>query len=163
MAQATARVSSHRTGLVIAVALFLTLVAQDTAPELSPRARAMLSRFAPPRSGEVSIATRFSSDTAWLGEQVELVTAAWFPRELRNRLRRTPTLRSPSLSGLWSVQSDRSPSLVASRMVGREIYDLFVAHQTLFPLGPGVIESPPASLSYAVPASTSYFAPEKRY
>ncbi len=148
---------------MIIAALLLTLaVQQDTARVLSPRARAMLGRFPTPRPGEVSVATRFSTDTAWLGEQVELVTAAWFPRELRDRLRRPPTLRSPSLSGLWSVQSQSTPSLAATRAVGGQIYDLFVAHQTIFPLGEGTIEAPPATLSYAVPASVSFFAPEQR-
>jgi hypothetical protein len=42
------------------------------------------------------------------------------------------------------------------------VYDLFISHQILFPLGAGPIEAPPAVLSYAVPASTSFFAPEDR-
>ncbi|MBL0179203.1 MAG: BatD family protein [Gemmatimonadetes bacterium] len=147
---------------MIALALLAALVAQDTTA-LSPRARDMLGRFPlPAAAGGVSIAVRFSKDTAWVGEQVELVTAAWFPRELRDRLRRPPTLRGPSLSGLWSVQSQSLPILVETRRARGEVYDLFVMHQTIFPLGPGRIVSPPALLSYAVPASASYFAPEER-
>jgi hypothetical protein len=46
--------------------------------------------------------------------------------------------------------------------VGGQVYDLFISHQILFPLGAGPIEAPPAVLSYAVPASTSFFAPEDR-
>lgn len=148
---------------MIALLLATALMAQDTNSALSPRARAMLDRFALPSTpGAVSIAVRFSTDTAWVGQQVELVTAAWFPRELRDRLRRPPTLRAPSLSGLWSVQSQSLPMLVNTRRVRGEVYDLFVVHQMLFPLGPGRIESPPATLTYAVPASASYFAPEER-
>ncbi|MEO5800255.1 MAG: SH3 domain-containing protein [Gemmatimonadales bacterium] len=143
------------------IALLLALVAQDTTG-LSPRARAMLDRFPLPRSGEVSIATHFSTDTAWFGEQVELVTAAWFPRELRNRLRHTPNLLPPALSGLWSVQAQANMSMAATRVVGGQLYDLFVAHQTLFPLGGGKITVPPAILTYSVPASLSFFAPEQR-
>ncbi|MBK9549061.1 MAG: hypothetical protein IPO52_08210 [Gemmatimonadetes bacterium] len=147
---------------MIALALLAALVVQDTTA-LSPRARDMLGRFPlPAAAGGVSIAVRFSKDTAWVGEQVELVTAAWFPRELRDRLRRPPTLRGPSLSGLWSVQSQSLPILVETRRARGEVYDLFVMHQTIFPLGPGRIVSPPALLSYAVPASASYFAPEER-
>ncbi|MES2307189.1 MAG: hypothetical protein V4558_16940 [Gemmatimonadota bacterium] len=143
------------------IALLFTLVAQDTTG-LSPRARAMLDRFPLPRTGEVSIATHFSTDTAWFGEQVELVTAAWFPRELRNRLRHTPNLLPPALSGLWSVQAQANMSMAATRLVGGQLYDLFVAHQTLFPLGGGKITVPPAILTYSVPASLSFFAPEQR-
>jgi hypothetical protein len=146
---------------VIGLLLLAVLVSQDTTG-LSPRAEAMLSRFPPPaNAGAVTVAVGFSTDAAWVGEQVELVTAAWFPRELRDRLRRTPTLRAPSLKGLWSVQSQTLPMLVDTRRVRGEVYDLFVMHQTLFPLGPGRIESPPAFLSYSVPTSTSYFAPEE--
>jgi hypothetical protein len=146
---------------VIGLLLLAALVSQDTTG-LSPRAQAMLSRFPPPTTaGAVTVALGFSTDVAWVGEQVELVTAAWFPRELRDRLRRTPTLRAPSLKGLWSVQSQTLPMLVDTRRVRGEVYDLFVMHQTLFPLGPGRIESPPAYLSYSVPTSASYFAPEE--
>lgn len=147
---------------MIGLLLMAALVAQDTTG-LSPRARAMIPRFPPPSAvGAVTVAVGFSTETAWVGEQVELVTAAWFPRELRDRLRRTPTLRAPSLKGLWSVQSQTLPMLVDTRRVRGEVYDLFVMHQTLFPLGPGRIESPPAYLTYSVPTSTSYFAPEER-
>ncbi|MES2123756.1 MAG: BatD family protein [Gemmatimonadota bacterium] len=146
---------------MIALGLLLALVTQDTTG-LPPRARAMLDRFPVPRGGEVSIATRFSTDTAWIGEQVELVTAAWFPRELRNRLRHTPNLLPPALSGLWSVQAQANMSMASTRVVGGQLYDLFVAHQTLFPLGGGKITVPPAVLTYSVPASLSFFAPEQR-
>lgn len=122
----------------------------------------MLDRFPLPRSGEVSIATHFSTDTAWFGQQVELVTAAWFPRELRNRLRHTPNLLPPALSGLWSVQAQANMSMAVTRMAHGQLYDLFVAHQTLFPLGGGKITVPPAVLTYSVPASLSFFAPEQR-
>lgn len=147
--------------MIATLALLATLVAQDTTG-LSPRARAMLERFPPPGQGQVSIATRFSTDSAWLGEQVELVTAAWFPRELRDRLRRPPTLRAPSLGGLWSAQPQSTPVLAGTRVVRGVVYDLFVAHQTLFPLSAGRTVSPPAVLTYAVPTSVSFFAPEER-
>lgn len=147
--------------MIAVLGLLAVLAAQDTVG-LSPRARAMLERFPPPGQGQVSIATRFSTDSAWLGEQVELVTAAWFPRELRDRLRRPPTLRAPSLGGLWSAQPQSTPILAGTRVVRGVVYDLFVAHQTLFPLSAGVTTSPPAVLTYAVPTSVSFFAPEER-
>lgn len=147
--------------MIATLGLLAALVTQDTTG-LSPRARAMLDRFPPPGQGQVSITTRFSTDTAWLGEQVELVTAAWFPRELRDRLRRPPTLRAPSLGGLWSAQPQSTPILAGTRVVRGVVYDLFVAHQVLFPLSAGPTVSPPAVLTYAVPTSVSFFAPEER-
>jgi hypothetical protein len=49
---------------------------------------------------------------------------------------------------------------VGSRRVGNETYDLYVSWQTIFPLGPGKITAPPATLTYSQPTSTAYFAPE---
>jgi hypothetical protein len=143
-------------GLVLA-----SLAVQDTTA-LSERARVMLDDFRVPYGSEVTIETRFSTGVVYIGEQVELVTAAWFPRDLRDRLRRSPTLRAPALSGLWSAPTQTTPTLAETRRVDGRIYDLFVSHQTLFPLGSGRIESPPAVLSYSVPASVSFFAPEER-
>lgn len=149
--------------MIATLLLLATLAApQDTMLPLSPRAVAMLDRFPPPRGTDVTVRSRFSRDTVWLGEQVELVTATWFRRDLRERLRRQPSLRTPSLSGLWSAPASVTPVLAETRRVDGVVYDLYVSHQTLFPLGAGVIEAPPAVLTYAVPSSTSFFAPEER-
>ncbi len=149
--------------MVALLAALTVLLGQDTtATSVSPRAMALLDRFPPPVPGSVSVATRFSQDTAWIGEQVELVTVAWFPRALRERLRDRPTLRAPALTGLWSLRSDVVPVLAESRWVGSYYYDVFVSDQTIFPLGAGPIVAPPAVLTYAVPTSTSYYAPQER-
>lgn len=147
---------------MIAAALLLSLLAQDTVPSLPARARAMLATFPTPREGEVMVTTRFSTDSAWIGQQVELLTAAWFPEELRARLRRSPTLTAPPLSGLWSVQSQILPVLAGTRRVGRQNYAVYVQYQILFPLTAGRVEVPAAELGYSVPTSSSFFAPEDR-
>lgn len=147
---------------MIAIALLASLFMQDTNTAVSPRVRAMLDRFPPPPAGLPSIAVRFSRDTVWVGEQVELVTVTWFPRPLRDRLRRLPGITSPSLSGLWSARNQQLPIPVGTRVVGSQLYDMYVSWQTIFPLGGGRIEAPPAVLTYNLPTSTSYFAPEER-
>jgi len=148
--------------VIAALALLAVFAAQDTTDGLSPRVRDMIGAFQPPAHGEVAVDARFSERQVYVGEQVELVTAAWFPRDLRERLRRTPTLRGPALSGLWSAPGNSAPELVQTRRVNGRLYDLYFAHQTLFPLGPGNIEAPSAVLTYAVPSSVSFFAPEDR-
>lgn len=145
---------------MIAFALATALATRDTGLVISPRVRAMLSEFPLPKSGSPSISIRFSRDTVWLGEQVELVTATWFPRQLRDQLRHQPSISSPSLTGLWSTSSTQRTFPVGSRRVGNDTYDLYVSWQTIFPLGPGRITAPPATLSYSQPTSTAYFAPE---
>ncbi|MES1259856.1 MAG: hypothetical protein ABUL71_04610, partial [Gemmatimonadota bacterium] len=148
--------------MVVALALLASLMVQDTNTALSPRVRAMLDRFPPPRPGQPSIEIQFSRDTVWVGEQVELVTATWFPRPLRDQLRRLPVISSPSLTGLWSARNQQQPIPAGTRMVGKQLYDLYVSWQTIFPLGGGTVEAPPATLTYNLPTSTAYFAPEER-
>lgn len=148
--------------MMVALTVLAALALQDPTDAMSPAVRQYIATSRPPSHGEVSVETRFSVREAYVGEQVELVTAAWFPRGLRERLRRQPTLKAPALSGLWSASGTELPSLAETRRVGTEVYDLFIAQQSLFPLGPGVIEAPSAVLSYAVPSSVSFFAPEDR-
>lgn len=148
--------------MIALVGILAALVMQDTTG-LSPRARALVDRVSAPPAGEVAVGIRFSDDTVWLGEQIDLVTTAWFPRELRDRLRRQPTLRTPAVAGLWNAPSQSSPLLADTRRVNGLVYDLFVSHQTLFPLSSGDVVAPPAVLTYAVPASGSFFAPENRH
>jgi hypothetical protein len=147
---------------VIALALCASLFMQDTTTTVSPRVRAMLDRFPPPVAGAPSIAIRFSRDTVWVGEQVELATVTWFPRPLRDRLRHIPGINTPALSGLWSARNQQPQIPIGTRIVGGQLYDMYVSWQTIFPLGGGRIVSPPALLTYNLPTSTSYFAPEER-
>lgn len=148
--------------IAIALCASLLLQQQDSNTVVSPRVRAMLDRFPPPAVGGPSINIRFSRDTMWLGEQAELVTVIWFPKPLRDRLRRGPAVQSPSLSGLWSARNQQLPIPIGSRVVGGQVFDMYVSWQAIFPLGGGTIEAPPAVLTYNLPTSTSYFAPEER-
>lgn len=146
---------------MIAVAVFASLFMQDANTTVSTRVREMLDRFPPPATGTPSVTLRFSRDTVWVGEQVELVTVTWFPQPLRNRLRRAPNLGLPSLTGLWSARNQQLPIFVGSRVIGGQPYLMYVSWQTMFPLRGGRIDVPPVALTYGLPTSTSYFAPEE--
>ncbi|MCF3329684.1 hypothetical protein, partial [Escherichia coli] len=87
-------------------------------------------------------------NTAQIGEQVDIVTAAWFPRELRLRLRRPPTLQPPSLDGMWTYPQAAPVGIAASRVVGGQWYDLFVLSQVGFPLHAGPLRIGGATLTY---------------
>lgn len=137
---------------------------QSGARSLSPRVLALLQRAPPPsRPGDPALTLVVSADRAWVGEQVDVVTAAWFPRDLRARLRRPPTLTPPSLSGVWSYPQPTPPGIAASRQVGGTWYDLFVSHQIVFPLVPGTVEIARASLQYSVPVALQFFSQEERF
>ena len=90
---------------------------------LSPRVEAMIAAARPPATGEqASLSTILSADSAFLGQQVDVVTAAWFPRELRLQLRRPPTLQVPSLDGVWSYPQRAPAGIAASRLIDGRWY-----------------------------------------
>jgi hypothetical protein len=134
-----------------------------TASTLGARLRALLERAKPPLPGQAGIDLLVSSDTARLGEQVDVVTAAWFPRDLRLQLRRPPTLLPPVIDGVWSYPQAAPVGIAATRNVGGRWYDLFVSHQVVFPLVPGRLSIPRATLKYSTPVALQFFSQEDRF
>lgn len=134
-----------------------------TAAALNPRVARVLNR-GPPRNlnGEVGLLVRLSSNTVFVGEQVDVVTVAWIPRDLRLRLRRPPTLEPPTVEGMWSYPQPTPVGIAASRMVDGIWYDLFIAHEVVFPLAPGDHVIQPAVLRYSVPLALQFFSQEER-
>ncbi|HEX6616824.1 MAG TPA: BatD family protein [Gemmatimonadales bacterium] len=134
-----------------------------TASTLSPRLRRMLDRASPPASGEPGVDLLVSTDTVRVGEQVDVVTAAWFPRDLRLQLRRPPTLQPPVIDGVWSFPQTTPSGIAATRSVRGRWYDLFLSHQVVFPLTAGTIGIPRATLKYSTPVALQFFSQEDRF
>ena len=105
-----------------------------TASTLSPRLRHLLDLAAPPPAGQPAVDLLVSTDSVRVGEQVDVATAAWFPRDLRLQLRRPPTLQPPVIDGVWSFPQATPTGIAATRSIRGRWYDLFVAHQVVFPL-----------------------------
>lgn len=134
------------------------------AAQVNPRIRQLLERARPPTApGKVGLSLLVSSASATVGEQVDIVTAAWFPRELRLRLRRAPTIVPPAVEGMWSYPQPAPVGIAASRRVGGVWYDLFVAHQVAFPVRSGELTIAPAQLHYSVPMALQFFSQEERF
>jgi hypothetical protein len=133
------------------------------APALNPRLRTLLDRAPPPPRGKAAVALVISADTVNVGEQVDVVTAAWFPRDLRLQLRRPPTLQPPVIDGVWSYPQSAPAGIAATRNIGGSAYDLFVAHQVVFPLVAGNIAVPGAMLKYSTPLALQFFSQEERF
>lgn len=130
----------------------------------NPMLKRLLERAPPPtQPGQPAVSLVLSTDSAAVGEQVDVLTAAWFPRDLRTQLRRPPTLQPPVIESVWSYPQPAPPGIAASRTVGGVLYDLFVAHQIVFPLQPGRIQVAPAVLKYSVPIALQFFSQEERY
>ncbi|HET8622830.1 MAG TPA: BatD family protein [Gemmatimonadales bacterium] len=135
-----------------------------TAMAANPSLRALLEQAPPPATaGQPAVNLALSSRRGAVGDQIDVLTAAWFPRELRVRLRRPPTLQPPVIEGVWSYPQPVPPGIAATRTVGGTLYDLFVAHQVVFPLRPGRIVVTPAVLKYSVPLALQFFSQEERY
>jgi hypothetical protein len=134
-----------------------------TASTLGPRLRSLLERATPPQAGQAGIDLLVSSDTARMGEQVDVVTAAWFPRDLRLQLRRPPTLQPPVIDGVWSYPQATPTGIAATRNIAGRWYDLFVSHQIVFPLVPGRLLIPRATLKYSTPVALQFFSQEDRF
>jgi cytochrome c-type biogenesis protein CcmH/NrfG len=135
-----------------------------TASSIGTNIQKLLAQSRPPRTGrDASVAIILSSSSGFVGEQIDVVTAAWFPRELRLQLRRPPTVQTPSIDGVYSYPQRSPTGIAASRQVDGHWFDLFVVHQIVFPLTPGRIRIPPATLHYSVPLAFQFFSQEERY
>jgi len=133
-------------------------------PALTPLARALVDAAPPPeRTDRVALTLVVPTDTVLAGEQLDVVAAAWFPRELRNRLHRPPQVTLETPQRVWAYPAARSSDVAASRLVRGAWLDLYVAHQVVFPLAAGRVVIPPASVEFAVPTTFSFFSREERY
>jgi hypothetical protein len=137
--------------------------ASVAAATINPRLRSLLERTPPPPRGKAGVVLIVSADSVRVGEQVDVVTAAWFPRDLRLQLRRPPTLQPPVIDGVWSYPQAAPPGIAVTREIGGIAYDLFVAHQVVFPLVPGTISIPQAMLKYTMPLALQFFSQEERF
>jgi oxygen tolerance protein BatD len=117
----------------------------------------------PARNDRVVLSLILPGDSVLVGQQLDVLAAAWFPRELRTRMSYPPILSLQTVEGAWSYPGAVPTEVAASRLVHGGWMDLFVAHQALFPLAPGRIVIPPAAVAYAVPVGFSVFRREERY
>jgi tetratricopeptide (TPR) repeat protein len=137
--------------------------ASATATALNPRLRALIDRTPLPPRGKAAVALVVSAESVSVGEQVDVLTAAWFPRDLRLQLRRPPTLQPPVIDGVWSYPQAAPTGIAVTRNFGGSAYDLFVAHQVVFPLVAGTIAIPRAMLKYSTPLALQFFSQEERF
>ena len=138
--------------------------ASRPAAALSAVARTLLAAAPPPSRGDqVGLSIVTSPGPAEVGHQLDVILAAWFPRSLRERLRRPPLLTLLTPENVWSYPSSAPTDVVLSRDVHGQPMDLYAVHQVLFPLSAGNIVVPPGSVEYAVPVNFSFFSSEERY
>jgi len=162
-------VRAHQGGSVVATDPILITVdsaADRMTSTLSPLARSLLESTPAPgsrRADKVALTMLVPSDTVFAGQQVDLIAAAWIPRDLGERMRRPPLLTLTTPEGVWAYPTAASSGAALSRQVNGRWIDLYIAHQVVFPLVAGRIIVPPASVEYALPVTFSFFSREERY
>ena len=145
------------------VVVTVTSAAVPPAP-LEPSIQRLVDAAAPPDSGDqVTIEVVPSRTRVMLGEQVDLVTVAWFPRAVRSRLRAIPTFEGPDVQGAWTYQHTGPTGVALSRLVRGAWFDLFVEYETVFPVQTGTVLIGPASVSYSLPLTYSFLSRELRH
>jgi tetratricopeptide (TPR) repeat protein len=132
-------------------ALRLAVEGEETTPDLP-------SSLRPRPEEEVAVRLWVDPETAYVGQQVTLTVGAFFDPMVRSRLQRQPEYRAPDVQGFWTA--DLPGSMKPERRVldGRE-YFVQIYRRALFPLSPGALRIPPASVIYEVRRGLIY-APE---
>lgn len=141
--------------------LLFALQAVMPGSAVAARVDALLPRVPLPREGQVAVFATASADTIYAGDQLEILTTAWFPVAVRQRLRRPPMLRPPSLSGVYSLPVITLPGVAALRTIGETSYELFASHQLVFPFAPGPLTVPAAELAFSMPGTRGFFGEDR--
>jgi len=138
--------------------------ASGSPPLLSPPAQALLDAAPPPKNGDqVFLTVAVPAETVLVGQQLDVLVTAWFPRDLRLRLRGQPRVALPVPARVWSYPEERPEESVAAREVRGKWMDAYVLHCIIFPLEVGRLTIPSASVEYGVPVSFSIFSREEHY
>jgi hypothetical protein len=100
------------------------------------------------------------ADTVWVGQQVDYVVDVQLNESARQRLRHNPTFFPPEMPAVLAYDLAPPPPLLRQ---GRSCFETLSYRRALFPLFPGAVRIAPATLTYSLPLSSSFFAREERF
>lgn len=100
------------------------------------------------------------AESLYVGQQVDYVVDVQLNESARQRLRRNPTFFPPEMPGVLAY--DLAPPAALTR-VGRRCFETLSYRRALFPLFAGRTAIAPASLTYSLPLSTSFFSREESF
>jgi len=99
-------------------------------------------------------------DSVFVGQQVDYVVDVLLNDIARQRLRRNPTFFPPEMPGVLAYDLAFPP---VPRRDGPHCFEALTYRRALFPLFAGATRIAPASLSYSLPVSTSFFSREESF
>ncbi len=100
------------------------------------------------------------TDTLLVGQQVDYVVDVQLNEAARQRLRHNPTFFPPEMPAVLAY--DLAPPNPVVR-AGPHCFETLSYRRALFPLFPGAVVITPATLSYSLPLSTSFFSREEMF
>lgn len=101
-----------------------------------------------------------AADTLYVGQQVDYVVDVQLNEAARQRLRHNPTFFPPEMPAVLAY--DLAPAAPVGRE-GRRCFETLSYRRALFPLFPGETRIAPATLTYSLPLSTSFFSREESF
>lgn len=99
-------------------------------------------------------------DTLFVGQQVDYVVDVQLNESARQRLRHNPTFFPPEMPAVLAY--DLAPPAPVVRE-GPHCFETLSYRRALFPLFPGETRIAPATLTYSLPLSTSFFSREETF
>ena len=99
-------------------------------------------------------------DSVFVGQQLDYVVDVQLNDVARQRLRRNPTFFPPEMPGVLAY--DLALPAPPHR-TGRHCFETLTYRRALFPLFAGSTTIAPASLTYSLPVSTSFFSREESF
>lgn len=103
---------------------------------------------------------RGTTDTVYVGQQLDYVVDVLLNAAARGRLRRNPTFFPPDMPAVLAYDVAPQPP---ARSTGPHCFESLTYRRALFPLFPGPTTIPPAGLTYALPVSPSFFSREETH
>jgi hypothetical protein len=100
------------------------------------------------------------ADTLFVGEQMDYVVRVLLNETARGRLRRNPTFFPPDMPAVLAY--DVAPPAPTPRIASR-CFESLSYRRALFPLFAGDVTIPPATLTYALAVSPSFFSREEAH
>ena len=95
---------------------------------------------------------------AFVGQQVDYVVDVFLNQAAREHMRRSPTFFPPDMPSVLAY--DLAPAAPTGTS---ECFETLTYRRALFPLFPGPVTIPPATLTYSLPLSSSFFAREENH
>jgi tetratricopeptide (TPR) repeat protein len=118
---------------------------------------------APDGRDGITVHARLAPEVVYVGQQATYALSVSVDERTRERLRRNPEFVPPDLRGVLAYDLAAGQGTTSERTANGRRYDVHVFQRALFPLQPGTIDVPAATLTYALPLGVGFFSREESH